>query len=96
MAKKVDLPECVRPLHEIAAEITREWPKVYFGAVPYLRAMQSLETVYDHYGDDDGRGIVLYFLSNANTWRGNHARRIKTELKAHLAGASLHPHSIRS
>jgi hypothetical protein len=74
-----------RPLSEIAREIAQDWRKPYFGAVPYLRAMGSLDRITDDYGLDSGRSIVLYFLSNANTWRGETARRVKKELKA-LAG----------
>lgn len=70
-----------RPIHEIAAEIRREWPKPYFGAVPYLEAMSRLNGIDDHYGYDDASSIVLYFLGNATTWRGEAARRIKAELK---------------
>ena len=33
----------------------------------------------------DGRSIVLYFLANAQQWRGPDARRIKAELKSMLA-----------
>lgn len=75
-----------RSLSSIAADITRNWPNVYFGAVPYLSAMRSLDSVRDNYGCDDARSIVLYFLSNATTWRGEHARRIKAELKSLLKG----------
>jgi hypothetical protein len=46
--------------------------------------MGSLETLRDYYGADDARSIVLYFLSNATTWRGDDARRIKLELKSIL------------
>ena len=73
-----------RPLYEIAADIRKTWPKVYFGAVPYLEAMGSLNSITDNYGYDSGKSIVLYFLSNANTWRGEDARRIKAELKGML------------
>ncbi len=76
-----------RPIHEIAAEIVAEWPKPYFGAVPYLRAMHSLGSVQDAYGMDSGASIVLYFLSNAAGFRGDAARRLKAELKAALKGA---------
>ena len=76
----------VRSLSAIASDIRRHWPKVYFGAVPYLAAMGSLDSVRDTYGCDDARGIVLYFLSNATTWRGDDARRIKAELKSLLKG----------
>lgn len=75
-----------RPLFEIAAEIRADWSKtksgVWFGAVPYLDAMETLETVDDHYGLDTGKYIVDYFLANAQTWRGEVARRVKKELKA--------------
>ena len=71
-----------RPLSEIAREIRATWPKVYFGAVPYLQAMAQLGSVDDKYGLDDARSIVNYFLANAGTWRGDDARRIKAELKA--------------
>ena len=71
-----------RQLHEIAREIQHTWPKIYFGAVPYLDAMRGLDSVHDSYGWDDGKSVVLYFLSNASTWRGEDARRIKAELKA--------------
>jgi hypothetical protein len=74
-----------RKLHEIAGEIRRVWAKVNFAAAPYLAAMAQLETVDQRYGFEDGRTIVTYFLSNASTWRGEDARRIKKELKA-LAG----------
>jgi hypothetical protein len=71
-----------RPLSTIAREIRATWPKVYFGAVPYLQAMAQLGSVDDNYGLDDARSIVNYFLANAGTWRGDDARRIKAELKA--------------
>lgn len=72
----------VRPLSVIAADIRKNWPKVYFGAKPYLDAMASLTKVSDNYGFDSGQSIVMYFLSNASTWRGEEAKRIKKELKA--------------
>ena len=74
-----------RPLHVIADEVIRDWRKPYFGAVPYLGAMRFLHTMRDDYGADDARSIVLYFLANAGTWRGDTARRVKAELKA-MAG----------
>lgn len=72
-----------RSLSEIAREIRKDWgSKVYFGAKPYLDAMATLNTIDDNYGWDSGKMIVLYFLSNASTWRGETAKRIKAELKA--------------
>ena len=70
-----------RPIYIIAEEISKDWKKPYFGALPYLSALHSLDKITDSYGMDSGKSIVLYFLSNAATWRGNKARAIKAELK---------------
>jgi hypothetical protein len=70
-----------RYLHIIADDIRLFWPNPYFGAVPYIRALGALQTVNDDYGYDSGRSIIIYFLANARTWRGPHAKRIKAELK---------------
>lgn len=70
----------VRPLHEIVREIRSNWKKVNYGAVPYLDAMSGLNTITDRYGVEDGKTQVLYFLSNATSWKGDTARRIKAEL----------------
>lgn len=72
-----------RPLFKIANEIVTDWPmsKMYFGARPYVNAMFSLNKITDKYGAEDAKSIILYFLSNASTWRGPNARRIKAELK---------------
>lgn len=71
-----------RPLYEIARDIRNDWKKPYFGAKPYLDAMATLDSVEDNYGWDSAKNIVLYFLSNASTWRGDTAKAIKKELKA--------------
>ena len=71
-----------RSLSVIAAEIRKDWKKPYFGAVPYLQAMMCLDSINDNYGFDTGKSIVLYFLANAGTWKGETARRIKKELNA--------------
>ena len=76
-----------RSLNTIAREIRSNWAKPYFGAVPYLDAMGSLDTMQDKYYYDDARSVVLYFLANAATWKGDVARRIKAELKTMLKGA---------
>ena len=70
-----------RPLYQIASEIRKDWKKVYFGAVPYLDAMSSLDSIEDRYIMDSGKSVVCYFLSNASTWRGEVAKRVKAELK---------------
>lgn len=73
-----------RPIHEIAREIKKTWQGVNFGAVPRLNAMLSLDKITDNYEQDSGASVVGYFLSNATTWRGDDARRIKAELNAML------------
>jgi len=72
----------VRPLYEIARDIKNDWKNVYFGAKPYLDAMATLDSINDNYMFDSAKTIVLYFLGNASTWRGETAKRIKAELKA--------------
>ena len=71
-----------RPLYEIEAEIRKDWRPVNYAAAPYLDAMAELNAISDRYYEDSGRSVVAYFLSNAASWRGDTARRIKAELKA--------------
>ena len=71
-----------RPISTIAAEIRKEWKKVNYAAVPYLDAMGSLNSINDQYYYDSGKSVVLYFLSNASSFRGDAAKRLKAELKA--------------
>ena len=70
----------MRTISEIAREIKSDWNKVYFGAAPYLNAMQELETIDDNYGMDSADSIIRYFLCNAKTWKGETAKRVKAEL----------------
>lgn len=72
----------MRKLSEIAKEIRSDWKKVNYAAKPYLAAMESLSSINDNYGADTAKSVVLYFLSNAASWRGETAKRIKLELKA--------------
>lgn len=72
-----------RTFAAIACEIKALWTKPYFGAVPYIEAMEQI-----HSSDKDApylfetaKDIVPYFLANATTWRGEDAKRIKNELK---------------
>ena len=72
----------MRPLYLIAQEIRRDWgSKVNYAAKPYLDAMGSLDKIIDNYGMDSAKSVVLYFLSNAASWRGETAKRVKAELK---------------
>lgn len=71
----------MRAIYDIANEISNDWKNVNFAAKPYLEAMYCLNSVTDNYGYDSGKVIVLYFLSNAGSWKGETAKRIKSELK---------------
>ena len=71
-----------RPLYTIAADIRSDWKKVNYAAVPYLDAMQQLNSIDDKFILDSARSIVRYFLSNAKSWHGEKARKIKAELNA--------------
>jgi hypothetical protein len=68
-------------------EIRKLWQPVWFGAVPYLDAMNTLDSIDENYYADSGYSIVAYFLSNAKTWKGEDARRVKAELKQLLKKA---------
>ena len=73
-----------RLIKDIAREIRADWKKVYFGAEPYLKAMESINSIEDNYYFDTAESIVVYFLANATTWRGETAKRIKAELRSML------------
>lgn len=70
-----------RPLWKIASEIRSDWQSISPYAKPYLDAFATLDNVTQSYGCDDAKSCVLYFLSNASSWRGETAKRIKAELK---------------
>jgi hypothetical protein len=57
---------------------------MYFGAKPYWLAMLQLISINEMYFCDTAESVVLYFLANAQTWRGEDARRLKAELKSML------------
>jgi len=77
-----------RSLSDIAREINADWSKqgkgVNYAAKPYLSAMRSLDKVSDNYGYDSGESVILYFLSNARSWKGETAKKVKAELKQML------------
>lgn len=68
---------------DIQRDLWEQGKEIPFGAVPYLRAMSQMHTSDPDamYGFDDMRGIVLYALSNLQTYRGERARALKAELK---------------
>jgi len=73
-----------RSISSIAYDIKRVWAKPYFGAKPYLDAMTQLNNINDKYFHDDAKSVIMYFLANASTFRGNDAKVLKAELKEML------------
>ena len=75
-----------RTFQQIARDIKSTWLNVYFGAVPYLEALLTLDTTDPEalYGVETAGDIVRYFLANAQTFRGADAKQLKAELKSML------------
>ena len=71
-----------RPICQIARDISIDWQNVKYSAKPYLYALCHLHDINDRYGYDDGKSLILYFLSNASSYRGENAKKYKSELKA--------------
>ena len=71
-------------LAQIAAVIRLNWKNVYFGAVPYLDAMSTMNHISENYGCDTGSSVVAYLLSNMTSFRGECAREVKKELNSRL------------
>ena len=71
-----------RSIRAIALDIRKDWVKVNYAAKPYLDAMLELDSINDKYYEDSAKSVVLYFLSNASSFRGERAKALKTELKA--------------
>jgi hypothetical protein len=71
-------------ISDLALIIANDWAKVNFAARPYLDAMFNLQSIKDMYYAESGRSIVLYFLNNATSWKGDTAKTVKAELKARL------------
>ena len=78
----------MKTLSELASIIDADCngTPLYNYAKPYVKAMRSLQSIDDVYVADSGESVVLYALSNLSYWRGDTARMVKAELKAHLAG----------
>ena len=68
-------------INGLAEEIKKDWKNVNFGAKPYLEAMLEIRRITDSYYQDSAKSVVLYFLANASTWKGETAKVVKTELK---------------
>ena len=80
-ARLIHTIQTCESISKLASIVRLDWDKVYFGAVPYLQTMRTLETKEDMYGLDSATSVVVYFLSNATTWKGEVAREVKKRLK---------------
>jgi hypothetical protein len=66
---------------EIARAIAKDWKTINPYAAEYLNAMLTIESVEDTYYADNAKSVVLYFLANAGSYRGDNARSYKALLK---------------
>lgn len=73
-----------RPLREIADDILNTWARPSYAARPYIEAMRTMDRITDLYFTETGEEQVRRFLVNSPYWRGEHARRIKFELRSLL------------
>lgn len=67
---------------EIAHAIAKDWDKVSPYAADYLNAMKEITDIEGDYYADSAKSVVLYFLANASSYRGENARSYKALLKA--------------
>lgn len=70
-----------RPIYQIAQDIKDAWKNPSPYALAYLNPMLTLNSIEDKYFFDDAKSIILYFLANAQGFRGEKARELKKELK---------------
>jgi len=73
--------ELTNNISQIAQIIVQDWKKVNFAAKPFLKAMLSLNTLEDDYGNESAESVVRRFLSNAGSWRGEIAKQVKAKLR---------------
>lgn len=75
-----------RQVYEIARDITQDLAaqgkKINYAAEPYLNAMRQCGDITGNYYCDSVKSVVLYFLANARSYRGETAKRLKAELQA--------------
>jgi len=68
----------------IQDDLADQGKEMYFGAVPYIDALSTMDSMDDRYGADSAQSVVAYALSNLQTYKGAKARAIKAELKKRL------------
>lgn len=77
-----------RTIKAIVSDVITTWgdklPTVGYAAKPYLEALTTVETTEEYYGDDKAEHLLRYALSNMAQFKGQRARELKEELRAHL------------
>jgi hypothetical protein len=66
---------------EIAYAIAKDWQNVSPYALDHLNAMKNISDINGQYFADSAKSVVMYFLANASTYRGENARAYKALLK---------------
>jgi hypothetical protein len=66
---------------EIAHAIAKDWQNISPYAKDYLNAMKDIRSVNDNYYADSAHSVILYFLANAGSYRGENARTYKALLR---------------
>lgn len=66
---------------EIVRTIRADWRNPYFGAVPYLDALEGLTTWDCTVEFESARALAPYLLNNLKTYKGETARFVKAQLK---------------
>lgn len=69
-------------VYVIANQIKAKWKNISPYALPYLNAMLTFSCPTEYYMYDRGSVVILYFLSNAASFKGADASEIKQTLKA--------------
>ena len=66
---------------DIAHLIASDWKNISPYALDYLNAMKEINDIEGSYFADSCKSVVMYFLANAGTYRGENARASKAILK---------------
>lgn len=66
---------------EIAHAIAKDWQNISPYAKDYLDAMKDIQDINGSYYADSAKSVVMYFLANASSYRGDNARAYKALLK---------------
>lgn len=87
--KLIDRAQNAETWASLARVIVADWgpQKMYFGAVPYVQALASIHHFsvnYAFYGAETVHSVAMYFLSNAQSWRGPVAQVVKGIIKSKL------------